>query len=166
MVNRMMKINLLETHDRLKQFTKNDQSIGECCQDLINQAPFGNRPFYIFAHPRTNDDGISTRMIWQPRLTKPKAQTNSMLFKGHPGTDVIQVIWMIPKRELWSNFEKGKLTENETIYNSVQAFLYDRERLEAPDSDDPSDQEVDSIYRSLAIEAKRNRLMARTYTRV
>lgn len=161
-----LKINLLDAHDRLKHFKGQSQDIGECCQDIINQAPFGNRSFYIFAHGRTTEDGSGTRVIWQPRLTKPKAETNSMLFKAHPGTDVILVMWVIPKREQWKNYAKGKLCENETIWNDIQDFLYNRKRLESPDLDDPNDAEIDAIYQELSREAKRNKLMAKLYTRV
>lgn len=160
----MIKINPLDAHDRLKHLKASNPSIEECCVDLINQAPYGNRPFYIFVHARTEDNGIDTRLIWQPRLTKPKAQTNSMLFKGYPGNDKIDVIWIIPKRELWAQYQRGKLTESETIHKSIDAFLYDRARLEAPDESDPGDEEVDGIYQQLAIEAKRNKLMAKLYT--
>ena len=67
-----MKLNRLETHDRYQHLTKQSFDIAECCQDLINQRPFGDHPFYIFAHPRTEEDGVTKRLIWQPRLTKPK----------------------------------------------------------------------------------------------
>lgn len=161
----MIQIDRLETHDRLKHFTKQEFSISECCQDMINQAPFGNRPFYIFAHPRTDDDGVRKRMIWQPRLTKPKAQTNSMLFKGHPGTDVIQVVWIIPPREVWEQFEVGKITHNKTVLDSIIAFqdLDKRKQLEAPDDDDPKDAEVNAIYAALSNEAKNRKMMRRLW---
>lgn len=160
----MMKVNILDAHDRLKTLKSHDHSIGECCQNLIDQAPFGNRPFYIFAHSRTEDNGRDTRVIWQPRLTKPRAQTNSMLFKVHPGTDVINVIWMIPKRELWEQYQKGSLTENETVVTSIYNFTHHRQRLQESDDSDPSDAEIDAIYRDLAIEGKRNKLMKKLYS--
>jgi hypothetical protein len=159
----IMKVNRLDAHDRLKHLKSTNHSIDDCCQDLINQAPFGNRPFYIFAHARLDDDGINTRVIWQPRLTKPKAQTNSMLFKGYPGSDRVDIIWIIPKREQWAQYQKGMLTENKTVIESIHAFLYDRQKLEAKDKDDPSDQEIDCIYAQLRIEAKRNKIMNRLY---
>ena len=162
----MIKINALDAHDRLKHLKSHDHSIGECCQDLIDKAPFGNRPFYIFAHGRTDDNGIDTRVIWQPRITKPKAQTNSMLFKVHPGTDVVLVIWIIPKRELWKQYQKGNLTENKTVIESIHYFTFNRENLEKPDDEDPNDQEVDAIYQQLSQDAKRNKMMAKLYGRV
>lgn len=145
-----MKLDRLETHDRLEHFTKQNFSIGDCCQDIINKRPFGSHPFYIFAHARTEDDGVNKRLIWQPRLTKPRAQSNSMLFKAYPGTDIIKILWIIPAKELWSQFQKGKMTENKTVCESINAFLYKREEMEMPEEDDLSDAEIDAIYRNIA----------------
>lgn len=150
-----MKINRLDAHDRFTHFTKQQFDIGECCQDLINKRPFGDHPFYIFAHTRTDDDGVTKRLIWQPRLTKPKAQTNSMLFKAYPGTDNIKVIWMIPARELWGQFKRGNLTENKTVSDSIYDFQNNRQKLEEPESDDLSDQAIDMIYKEIAIQASK-----------
>jgi hypothetical protein len=153
-----MKLNRLETHERLQHFTKKDFSITDCCQDLINQRPFGNHPFYIFAHTRTEDDGTTKRLIWQPRLTKPKAQSNSMLFKAYPGTDNIKVIWMIPAIELWGQYQKGLMLENKIVVESIHDFTHSRSRLEAKESDDLEDFEIDDIYKQLAISAKSKKL--------
>ncbi len=149
-----MKINILDAHDRLKSFKKNDFDIGECCQNIINQRPFGNHAFYIFAHPRTDDDGTTKRMIWQPRLTVPKCQTNSMLFKVNPFNDVIDIKWIIPERHLWNNFLPGMLTENPLIASFIELFQTDRERLEAKGDDDLSDEKIDMIYRDIANQKK------------
>jgi hypothetical protein len=145
-----MKIDILDAHDRYQHLTKQQFDIGECCQDLINKRPFGEHPFYIFAHARTEDDGVTKRLIWQPRLTKPKAQTNSMLFKGYPGRDTIKVIWMIPERHLWSQFQKGKLTQSQIVAESIHDFQHDRQKLEAKEDDDLSDEVIDKIYQEIA----------------
>jgi hypothetical protein len=149
-----MKIERLETHDRYKEFIKKDFSIADCVQDLINQRPFGNVPFYIFAHSRTEDDGVTKRMIWQPRLTKPKAQTNSMLFKAYPGSDNIKVIWMIPDRIMWKQYQLGNITENKVILESIHKFEHARTALEEKDPDDLSDERVDQIYREIGQQAR------------
>jgi hypothetical protein len=158
-----MKVNILDAHDRYKYFTKQQFDIAECCQNLINQRPFGNHPFYIFAHARTDDDGVTKRLIWQPRLTKPKAQTNSMLFKAYPGSDVIKVIWMIPARELWEQFEKGKMTENKTVWESIYNFQHHRDKLEAQEEDDLSDEKIDAIYKEISAQMSGKKLMDRLY---
>ena len=152
-----MKINPLDAHDRYEYVTKQSFDIAECCQDLINKRPFGDHPFYIFAHTRTEDDGANKRLIWQPRLTKPKAQTNSMLFKAYPGTDMIKVIWMIPARELWGQYSKGKMTQNKTVSDSIHDFQFNRNKLEEREDDDMTDKQIDAIYREISINAKTKR---------
>lgn len=150
-----MKIDILDAHDRYEYFTKQSFDIGECCQDLINKRPFGEHPFYIFAHARTEDDGVTKRLIWQPRLTKPKAQTNSMLFKAYPGSDIVNVLWMIPAREMWAQYTKGKLTENKTVCESIHDFQNNRAKLEQREDDDLSDSQIDAIYREISSNANR-----------
>jgi hypothetical protein len=176
-----MKINRLETHDRLLKFKQmNSLDISQCCQDLIDQRPFGEHSFYIFAHKRTIDENERMQLfltgryleyqyvpthtvVWQPRLTKPKAQTNSMLFKGYPGSDNIKVIWMIPERELWEQYKKDNLTENQSVVESIHHFEHNRAFLEKKDDDDLSDEEINAIYKQVSYGANYNKMMKRTY---
>jgi hypothetical protein len=153
-----MKIDRLETHDRMQEFMKNDFDIAACCQDMINKRPFGNNPFYIFAHARTDDDGVRKRLIWQPRLTKPKAQTNSMLFKAYPGTDLIKVIWILPAREMWAQYEKNKVTASKIVCDSIRLFENNRSLLEAREEDDLHDWQINTIYRQLSEDARRRKV--------
>jgi len=144
-----MKINRLETHDRLQHFKK-DQSVNifsgaeEClrknkdCLSMQEHFPY----VYLFAHPRTADDGVTKRMIWQPRLMKPKAQANSYLFRAKSKTDLVEIIWLIPPRELWKQYEKGKVTESEDIEISIRNFQFYREELEKPHKDDFTEDEI------------------------
>lgn len=148
-----MKVNLLDAHDRYQHLINQDFDISACCQNMIDKRPFGNRPFYIFAHARTDDDGVRKRLIWQPRLTKPKAQSNSMLFKGYPGTDIIKIVWMIPARELWAQYKYGTLCQNQTVVDSIHAFEHDRAKLEASDPEDLSDEQAFRVYTELSREA-------------
>jgi hypothetical protein len=152
-----MKIDRLDAHDRYEHFTKQDFDIGECCQDLINKRPFGDHPFYIFAHTRTDDDGVTKRLIWQPRLTKPKAQSNSMLFKAYPGTDLVKILWMLPAPELWGQYDKGLLTENKIVSESIHDFRYNRKKLEEKEEDDISDERIDQIYKELSHNARKEK---------
>lgn len=158
-----MKISLLETHDRYQEFVKDDQNIGACCQNIVDQRPFGNHPFYIFAHARTDDDGVTQRLIWQPRLTRPEAQSNSMLFKAYPGTDIIKVIWMIPKPELWGQYRKGNVTQNEIVSWSIEQFLCNKSFLNKKEDDDLSDEEIDRIYIEISQEANRQKHLNKLY---
>jgi hypothetical protein len=152
---KVMDVNRLDAHDRLKHITHAQSTdIGQTVESIRLQRPFGDYPFYLFAHARTADDGITKRLIWQPRLTKPKAQTNSMLFKVDPKTDIVKIVWMIPPREQWPLFEKGKMMENETITTSIYDFEHNRKALEAKDPDDLTDEVIDKIYRDLSLAAK------------
>ncbi len=167
-----MKVNILEAHDRFDYFIKQDFSISKFCQDIINQRPFGEHPFYIFAHARTLgmdekmdlfttgkyasfDKVPEKKMIWQPRLTKPPAQTNSMLFKAYPGSDNIKIIWMIPPRELWAQYKQGNVTQNEIIFTSIYDFEHNIGSLEAKEPDDLSDAAINMIYKEISRSAKR-----------
>jgi hypothetical protein len=150
-----MKIQRLDAHDRYQHFTKQNFDIGECCQDLINKRPYGDHAFYIFAHPRTLEDGVTKTIIWQPRLTKPLAQTNSMLFKAYPGKEDIKVIWMIPDRAMWAQYQIGNVTENRTVLDSIHDFQFNRQRLEEKENDDLPDESINRIYKEICLEAKR-----------
>lgn len=152
-----MKINHLDAHDRLLVFNKQADTISKGCEECIKNRPeeFQNHPFYIFAHARTDDDGITKRLIWMPRLSKPSAQENSMLFKFYPNTETIKIMWIIPSRELWKQYEKDLMTENETISNSIYMFKHHKDKLEAKDPDDLSESHIDAIY----CEIRNNRRM-------
>jgi hypothetical protein len=148
-----MKISRLETHDRLEHFIK-DQSqniwlgADECLKKnpdslkLQEKSPY----IYIFAHPRTADDGVSKRLLWQPRLTKPKAQTNSYLFRAESHTDNIEICWLLPPREMWDQYTEGKVCESNWAQWSIYQFQYKREELEKPFPDDLSEQQVKNIW--------------------
>ena len=179
-----MKINRLDAHDRLQYFTNQSFDIGQTCQRMINERPFGEHEFYIFAHKREIGldereaiyiDDIRTalidlkyirkyeslcdvpthRLIWQPRLTKPSAQENSMLFKAHPGYDTVKVIWMIPGRELWDSYAKGKMLENEVVVDSIHLFKTDPKKLEQKEEGDLPDHVIAKIYEEIKQKANR-----------
>lgn len=147
-----MKVNRLEAHDRLEHF-KSDQSINifkgaeECLKEnpdslmMQEYSPY----IYIFAHPRTADDGVNKRMLWQPRLTKPLAQSNSYLFRAISKTDLLEVCWLLPARELWSQYQSGNLVNEPTILWSINQFRFNKKQLESPSHDDLEDEKVRSI---------------------
>lgn len=167
-----MKINRLETHDRLLHLKKDQsdtiaQGIEECLKRNPLSLSYQQRsPYiYIFAHPRLSDNCLKTRMLWQPRLGRPKAQTNSYLFRATSNTDIIEICWMIPPREMWSQYTKGKVTENEYVTWSIHQFQYKREELEKPLPDDLSDERCKFILSEIAREMEENRRMTKLYTK-
>jgi len=154
-----MKINRLETHDRLLHLKK-DQAINinqgaeECLKH--NRLSVGLQQYspyvYLFAHPRTADDGVTKKMYWQPRLTKPRAQTNSYLFRAQSNSDVIEICWLLPPEEMWMQYNKGNVTEHEIVRWSIQMFKSHREDLERPHEEDINDEFARNIYRKVAQE--------------
>jgi hypothetical protein len=149
-----MKINTLETHDRLLEFNKNAETIYQGCMDCLRNVPDSiTFPFYIYAHSRQIDyeeqlsivnDSIvamkkapTERLIWSPRITKPKATSNSYLFLVLQRPDLIKTIWLLPKRELWPQYAPGKMTFSEDVWTSIQNYKHSKAKLEAPDPDGP-----------------------------
>ena len=148
-----MKIDRLETHDRLKQFQSEWEALSQGVEDCIYNVPDEVKcPFYVWGHSRQinldekfdlffkggfkyMEEVPSERMIWMPRITKPLAEPNSYLFRARKGTDLVEIIWLLPKRELWEQFEPGKMTYNEDVWNSIQNYKHARAELEMPDSD-------------------------------
>lgn len=152
----ILRINPLETHDRLTHFKKKQEvNLFDGVEDTRTKNPNSlsmqeHFPYvYFFAHPRLADDGVTTRMIWQPRLLKPRAQTNSYLFRLISKTDLIEIIWMLPPRELWSQYEPGKVTESKDVVTSVMNFLHAREALEMPHPDDWSEERIRRKLKSI-----------------
>jgi len=151
-----MKINRLETHDRYQHFIK-EQSINvfqgaEDClkKNELSLALQDKSPYiYLYAHPRTAEDGVTKVMYWQPRLTKPKPETNSYLFRANSKTDILEVCWLIPPREMWSQYITGNVTESDTVYWSISQFRFNKEKLSLNHPEDLSDERIKQIYQSL-----------------
>ena len=157
-----MKLNRLETHDRLVHFKKDqNDTLQQGADDCLKKNPLSlamqdKAPYiYLFAHPRTSDDGVTKRMIWQPRLTKPLAQTNSYLFRAISKSDIVEICWLIPDEKMWKQYEKGKVTENELVLWSIDQYMNYRADLERKDKDDLSDERVAKIYQEIARESEK-----------
>lgn len=151
-----MRLDRLETHDRLVHFKKDQeanvfQGLEDCLKknSLSLQLQDKSHYIYIFAHPRTADDGVNKRMLWHPRLSKPKAQTNSYLFRVISKTDVVEICWMIPPRELWNQYRQGNITESDIILWSINEFETNRNHLEKPEHDDLCEERVKAIYKQI-----------------
>lgn len=162
------KVSRAETHDRFQHFTHSEFDIGRFCQRIIDERPFGDHPFYIFAHkrelgldercslfmdPRAKfkswDEVPTTRLLWQPRLTKPASQENSMLFKAYPPSDAVKVIWILPDKSLWGQFKKGKMCENKVVAESIEMFINNKQALDKPEEDDIDEERARDIYREI-----------------
>lgn len=165
-----MKLNRLETHDRLLHLHKDQAlNINQGAQDCLKKNPLSvglqqySTYIYLFAHPRTAEDGVNKKMIWQPRLTKPKSQTNSYLFRAQSKSDIIEMCWMIPPREQWPQFKNGNVTQNELVLWSIDQFEKHRSELEKSFPDDLSDEQCKNIYKKVAMEMDEDKRMKSIY---
>lgn len=156
-----MKLNILETHDRLKYFVE-DQSktIWEGAEECLKKNPDSlalqdkSHYIYIFAHPRTHDDGVTKRLLWQPRLTRPIPQDNSYLFRAVSHTDLIEVCWLLPPIDLWEQYKKGNVCESNWTLWSIDQFLHNRKELSKPADEDWTDEQARNIWISILKEKK------------
>jgi hypothetical protein len=148
-----MKLNRLETHDRLEHLIEEQskwiyQGADDCMKkNSLSLALQEKSPYiYIFAHPRTGDDGVSKRMLWQPRLTKPSPEENSYLFRAISKTDLLEICWLIPPKEMWAQYRKGNVTESDIVVWSINQFRFKRKELEQRHPEDLLDSRVRNIY--------------------
>jgi len=169
-----MKLNVLETHDRLKHLIK-DQSanVFQGAEDCLKKNPLSlsiqeKSPYvYLFAHPRTADDGVNKRLLWDPRLSIPEAQTNSYLFRAISHSDIIEVVWMLPPKETWSQYKIGNVTEDNLSLWSINQFKNDKSLLEKPHPDDMSEEKARLIMKAVIdeklFEVRQKKMMNRLY---
>lgn len=161
-----MKINRLEAHDRLLFFKKDqeaniNQGIEDCLKKNRDSLALQDRsPYiYIFAHPRTADDGVTKRMLWQARLSKPAPQENSYLFRALSKTDILEICWMIPPNAQWSQYKKGNVTESGIVNWSIDQYKNNREELAKPFPDDFNEQQIRGILLDIAREIDEEKRM-------
>lgn len=166
-----MKVNLFETHDRLLHFKKDQEAnifLGaeDCLKHNEDSLFYQDRsPYvYLFAHPRTADDGVTKRMLWQPRLQKPEAQINSYLFRARSHSDEIEVCWLIPPPETWAQYKTGLVTEHELVNWSIQQYLSNKKGLEKQHPEDLNEEKAKFILNELIGYKRSNRMMNELYT--
>jgi hypothetical protein len=159
-------------HFKKQQETNLFDGVTECltknkdCVSMQQHFPY----VYIFMHPRTLevDERVAmfnieqqnalmearipiyqsieevptTKALWQPRLMKPRAQTNSYLFRVISNTDLVEIVWLLPPREMWDQYQMGKMTESKDVVTSIMNFLHAREALEMPHEEDWSEDRI------------------------
>lgn len=161
-----MKLDRLETHDRLLHFKKDQaQNIYLGAETCLKKNPDSiflqsRSPYvYIFAHPRTHDDGVTKVMYWQPRLLKPKAQTNSYLFRAQSNSDIMEICWLLPPQELWDQYCIGKMLEHKDVLWSIDMYYNHREKLNAAHPDDLDEKIASKIWLELVQNIKDEKFM-------
>ncbi len=158
-----MKLNVFDAHDRLKYLIK-DQSANifkgaETCllKNPLSLAIQEKSPYlYIFAHPRTHENGVDKVMYWSPRLSIPSPATNSYLFRAVSKSDLIEIVWMIPPREHWEQYKKDNVTENNICAWSIHRFQHQRKELEKPHPKDMSEEQTRLIMKSIVDEHRQD----------
>lgn len=160
----VMKVNVLDAHDRLLFLREKESNIlAQGCEDCLKKNELSlalqerSSYIYLFAHPRTMENGNGKVMYWQPRLLKPSAQTNSYLFRALSHQDTIEICWMIPDRNTWGQNKRKMVAENDTVEWSIKQYLENRKELEANHRDDMSEDRAKSIYQEViaSIRAKK-----------
>ncbi len=159
-----MKVDLLETHDRLKEFNSGWQAVSQGVQDCIDNVPDEIKmQFYVFGHTRQIGiderfnlyfqghwqdikDVPSERIIWMPRATKPLAEPNTYLFRTRKGTDLVDINWILPKKELWDQYSPDKMTHNDVIWTAIQNYKHYRAEMEY-ESDPLSIEQINEFKR-------------------
>ncbi len=175
-----MKVDRLETHDRLLVYQKQQQDMNDAVLECIKNVPDTIRsPFYVYGHSRTvgYDEKISilvqgseyapdTRLIWMPVITKPKAVPNTYLFLANKNTDVIEIVWMLPKKELWNQYAPKQMCFNENIWVSIQNFIYDKDQLNSPDKNGPTEKQQEEWFKIYGHEAHKRKNMKESAKRM
>ncbi len=151
-----MKLSRLEAHDRLLHLKKDQSaSIQQGAEDCMKKNSLSlayqeRSPYiYLFAHPRTADDGVTKVMYWQPRLTKPKPQENSYLFRAQSHTDIVETCWLLPPKEMWNQYKKGNVTQSDIVLWSIEMYKNHIKVLERPESDDYTEEQTRQILISI-----------------
>jgi hypothetical protein len=165
-----MKLNRLETHDRLLHLKKDQsntisQGADDCLKkNSLSLALQAKSPYvYIFAHPRTADDGVTKKMYWQPRLGKPTPQTNSYLFRAQSNTDIMEICWLLPPQETWKQYQKGNVTESQWVLWSIDQYINNRLELGKPFPDDFSEEQIRQILIKVATEMDEEKRLKSLY---
>lgn len=167
-----MKVNRLEAHDRLEYLIKDQsKSIQQGAEDCLKKNPLSlsyqtRSPYiYLFAHPRTHDDGVTKVMYWEPRLTKPLAQSNSYLFRAKSHSDNIEVCWMLPPEEMWGQYKPGNVTESDIVRWSIHMYRTKKEDLERKDPEDLPDDKCKMILLDIAREMEEDARIRKIYSK-
>ena len=137
-----MKVDRLETHDRLEHF-QNDQldninkGIMDTKRNELYQAIQDRCPYiYVHVHARTAEDGVTKKVLWHPRISRPESSDNAMLFRCKAYSDEVEICWMIPDKAMWDQYKKGNITEHSEVLRSIDEYKNNKEKLDKPHLED------------------------------
>lgn len=160
-----MKVNRFEAHDRLLHLIKDQSDMvakgaGECLKKNPLSLAYQEKSnyIYIFGHARTHDDGVTKRLLWQPRLSKPNPESNSYLFRAKSHTEEMEVCWILPPHEMWAQYQTGNLVHTDIIGWSINQFKYNKKDLFKPFPEDLPEEKCKSILLQIAQEMEESAL--------
>ena len=162
-----MKLNRLETHDRLEWFKKSQVELDNFIQKMHVEEPFGDRPYYIFTIKRTVGKDEKVALVQQgtydsientpeafleisARLTRPEAAPNTTLTKIYPGKDYCKTIWNLPEPRYWDQYVSNTMFADDFITKSIFQYISNQKQMEAPERDDPQSMEEFNQLRARA----------------
>jgi len=168
-----IKIERLETHDRFLEFNEQRDYLSKGVTDCISGVPDElTCPFYIYGTSKMveydeklaylNDRYIlkemkknvpAMRMLWVPVITKPFPTPNSWLFLCRKGSDIHQIIWILPRHEYWESCAPGQMLYNEMTWGYIQDLLYNTEKLTKKDEGGPTTRDEEMFRRVYGKEA-------------
>ena len=165
-----MKLNRLETHDRLLHLIK-DQSkaVAEGAEDCLKRNPTSlalqsKSPYiYIYGHARTTDDGLNKKLFWQARLEKPAPESNSYLFRAKSHTDILETCWILPPHETWGQYKKENVVASEMVAWSIHQYKTNRIEMAKPFPDDMNKEQIARVYLEIATEMEQDQRMKKMY---
>jgi hypothetical protein len=85
-------------------------------------------------------------MIWQARISRPRPQTNSYLFRAKSNTDIIEICWLLPPKETWKQYEKGNVCDSELVRWSIDQYMHNSRGLAESHPEDLPDHRGREIY--------------------
>ena len=143
------------------------QGASECLlRNPLSLALQDKSPYiYIYGHFRTHEDGVSQRLIWQPKLCKPEPSPNTFLFRGQSNSDVLEPCWVLPKAELFEQFKEGTVIEgSEYIQWCIWMYLNKKQELGQRHKDDLPEEKQKEIWLSVARELEEAAMAKKTST--
>ena len=169
-----MKINRLEAHDRYK-FLLKDQSdaVSKGAEECLKKNPLSlayqeKSPYvYLYGHARTHENGVDKRILWEPRLTKPKPEPNSFLFRAKSKSDNLEICWILPPVEFFSQYKHGNIIEKASDVSwSIYQYLNNREELGKPEQEDLPDNKCKDILLNIARELEQQALINKSKLKI
>jgi len=153
-----MKVNVLDAHDRYIHFIHDQWSVvtegvEECLKkNSLSLAIQHHCPYvYIFGHFRTHEDGVTRRLVWQPRIVRPEPQPNSFLFRAKSNSEELEICWVLPDEKMWNQYKKGNITEDSDIIQwSIGMYQHKIQELRNPMKEDLSDEKAKQVMLSIA----------------